>query len=394
MELYFKSLGVERPTEEKVKKYVNENKSIELDGFNYKYLNAYQDKEKEAGLQIILNKNIETKKETISINHTNSCTWDFRILAKINNLEEDCYLIDNNVEGILNGSKSIATIKLVNKDILPSVLIDDVLKVQVSGFAEEIRFFSEENEPYQKFNYFKNKNENNKAYVASLLDTKSTQDNLIFANHVAIAGIVKEIYVYDFEMFDKKSEYYGAKIETDFGDLMIYFSEDNIIYCKRGSFKKGSIIECTVSLVGDVYLKREMLKIDYNKENTTRLFRRAFSEENFNYFENIISDDCIYKSVNFEINGKRNIIDKLNGLASNNKVSVTLRKCVITKVPENSELNIGDECMYYSQKGSSGHCLTYVRFDDSNKINYIRLLKTNGYSYKFDFPKKHIENLV
>ena len=216
MKKYLNAIGLENliSDEEKIKKYIKKNSSIILDGYNYKYINAYQDKEKAAGVQFVLNKNINTGNEYITINHTNSCVWNFRIVSSIENIdEEDFYFIDNNLEGDYKQKNTSAVIKLINKDILPSVLPEDKLKVQVSGFVNEISFFTSEDEPYQHFNYFKIKDDEEKAYITSLINTKSTTtDNIVLAKHVAIAGIVKEMYVYDFEMFGTKSEYLNSNL--------------------------------------------------------------------------------------------------------------------------------------------------------------------------------------
>lgn len=398
MKKYLNAIGLENliSDEEKIKKYIKKNSSIILDGYNYKYINAYQDKEKEAGVQFVLNKNINTGNEYITINHTNSCVWNFRIVSSIENIdEEDFYFVDNNLEGDYKQKNTSAVIKLINKDILPSVLPEDKLKVQVSGFVNEISFFTSEDEPNQHFNYFKIKDDEEKAYITSLINTKSTTtDNIVLAKHVAIAGIVKEMYVYDFEMFGTKSEYFGAKLSTNFGDIMLYFTWDNVMYCKKGSFKQGSVIECVANLVGDVYLKREMLKFEYNKENILKLFRRAFTEENFSYFKDIIDENCKYKSLNFNIIGRDKIIDKLDSLAKEKKVGVSMRKVIIAKAPENAEIKVGEECYFYSQKNSNGHCLVYVKFNKFNKIKYIGLIKPDNYSFLFNYPKKHIENLI
>lgn len=404
MYCYLSNFGLEELFDDQTKRmelieYIKQNHTISLQGYNCEYINAYSNKKDDSGIQFSLKKEKDKLCNSIAIHHTNSCVWKFRIMANMSlDLVEGFYLIDSDCDFDKDCISNQAVIKIINKDILPSVLDSDILSVQVSALARSVMIFSEDNafgkEQIEHFSI----DGNNQAHIGVLMNYNAPQKKIVLSDETLLIGIIKEIRYYETELLKVKGHYYSVLLDTLFGEILVYFNENQIESLDKDSFCVGSLIQCVATLSGDAYLDKDRLKVELNPENNFRIFRRAFTEENFNILEPILADNCVYSSKNYKLVGKSMIMDKLNELSSSSKVGVTMRKVTIVKINKrivkNNDLSIGDECLYYSESNSSGHYLSYIKNNRKKQISKIEMVSPDGYDFVIEFPKKTINNLL
>ncbi len=202
--------------------------------------------QKEQGVQIVL----ETTKEGDDLNidnvyfhHSSSSVWTFKVITIIDK-EEHVYLVSRE-----DGTGGYI-IRLVNTGVLGKEITEgDVITAQVSGFLIQGQI-SEEDEEKEI--------EDGVLLPVDLINNKSA--NSVDAWLLAFKGKIKYANKYNLTLFNEQLPcYYNAVIDTAYGELELFFTNENLP-AEMDGFGEGNMIAGKLFLSGDVAI------YDYEKQ--------------------------------------------------------------------------------------------------------------------------------
>lgn len=197
----------------------------------------------------------------LNVHHTSQHVWKMKV---INNMscDNNSYMVNSIDE---NGSYCI---RLVNKDVLGDIKKDTEIEAQVVGMALSVDIFENEKEYEDSVKPSKNGEKYFLEFGCPMTDyliinnstnkTKEERENIDHSldNTMVITGKIKEIYKYDLNMYNvEMNPYYGALIDTKFGELVIFFSRPMLDEKVKG-VGKGMIISARILLSGDVAINK------------------------------------------------------------------------------------------------------------------------------------------
>ena len=244
-----------------------------VNGYQAKYVNRYygtrlQNRELSDHLQIICNisANEEGTQElkSFDVHNIGSSVWKLSILNECTD-EEKTYpgerkLIINKA----NGKEGLLVVNVMNADILPSYLPGEEVELQMIGVAVDVDYYKSRDEGDEK-----TPGEYKLAdgfmcgtqflYNHQVLPEGTVRDIDYSTNDwIAVRGTVKQAYLHKI-MIDEENEltrYVETIIETDFGDLKISHSIDQIKEEQRDNTKPGSDFIGVIVLQGDALINK------------------------------------------------------------------------------------------------------------------------------------------
>ena len=212
-------------------------------------------------LQLIL----ETKKHENNINvenmffhHSSDAVWKLKIINPLINFPNTYLVSRENGEGCV-------IIRLVNESVYGKQLKEgDIIEAQVSAFAITGEIFETEKDYIESIPISKNGEKylmgegtmiplnlilNNNA---NLSKKGRSQREHIKDNLISVKGTIKSANDYKLNMFDLNlPKYYSIKIDTEYGELPIFFT-NKFLNSKLKGFGEGNVIQCELFLSGDI----------------------------------------------------------------------------------------------------------------------------------------------
>ncbi|MBR4177939.1 MAG: hypothetical protein IKR57_01160 [Bacilli bacterium] len=366
--LGYKNFFEKKENQQKLIDYVTKN-GLVISGFEHEYINAYENVEDKNGIQFVVEKGKEKIFKEIKPHITNNDVWKLRILES---KTLDYFLCEN---AITNQGK--CAINILNKDILPSYSRYDSFEVQVSGFnCSKVKLFTK----------------NGKIKTDLARDVCNDQTTALFKINFSEESVVKDDrlnvicgIVYRFGKCDnhflKKNDFYFAGFRTHFGDFTLYFPKEDLIdeenlldtLLSKEKLNDYVYIESLCSIQGDAYLSDERSRYQPNYENNLSLCRRAFNEEEYNFLYNYLREDCKYKSNNWQLNGRDEILKKFKEI-STPKCNIEMEKILLLSTDnEEKKKYEGKEILLYTEEGKDVKNPFYVETDENGKIYNIEM---------------------
>lgn len=289
-----------------------------------------------------------------------------------------------------------AVINLVNADVLPSFLPYDKIVAQMIAFPFEINYY-----------------ENEEAYADAQQDGFNGKKLLLADGTICPIGILqnKEEKTSDEEDLTlirgtvKKarmgmSEFCGEKIynfidviiSTQFGDLEIVHTAEQVEESQIGLIKEGSVVYGLFALSGDVAIKEYDKGYILDFEHNLAVLRHVIQQGEAERLQVILSDNSEYTSdwVNKTYCGKEEIITRLNHVHnSNTERSFFANFATIVKVDDEEDnglpYSVGDRCLVIAMKDENNfESICFMECDEENKISKITVTRDSRYHFKLD----------
>lgn len=311
----------------------------------------------------------------------------------------------------LDGS-GLAVVNLVTADLLPSFLPDDVITAQMVGFPFEINYYKDEEE-YNIKNTFKKDEMDLTLKIGSVFPSGllynhkidpddenkviEKKDDDFIDCYTQITGIVKSIQPGISSFGDKTfHSFIDVVISTEFGDLEIVHTEDDITDEERDLLKVGSVVSGVFYLSGDVCIKEYTNGIVKNELNNLAAFRQALENNEFDRLRSILTEDTIYVSdgnPDKVFKGIDEIIERFKYVhdahESENCSTKFATVDTIIDFESDSTINraLSEHCILimYGENHKNVGAL-FIDLDDDNNIKRIEVTYDKKYNYKFWNP--------
>ena len=341
--------------------------------------------------------------EGLDLHMPGSTVWEFA-LSDINVRYKDRGPLSRRVviKSVKDG-KGMAVVNLLNADVLPSFMENDVVKAQVVGFSELVHYYVDED----AYAASQPKSEDGRAFL--LADGAVMPNGLLMNNspekeenekdpqidsYTLIRGTVQKVSVGKVMIEGEElSRFIQTTINTNFGDLEIVHTLDQVEEGERENIKKGAIVCGVFTLSGDVAIYDYNKGIVMDEEHHLSLLRYSLISGEAERLGRVLSDSSEYvseRSDSAKFSGKKEIIDRINLVNesySDSKIFAHLGTIIsIDDGEEELGYGVGKRCMVIAY--NTPHEYNAIAFIDTNEntgmIDSIYTSINGRYHFKLD----------
>ena len=335
-----------------------------------------------------------------------SCIWEARV-SQININRNDADLLQKRI--VIkreDGSGGMAVVNLVNADVLPSYMEDDLITMQMVGFPVLLQYFKDEDEYAESTR----DEETGKCFMleegvlfpSGLLQNRNPnsehfEENEDHDDWMQVRGTVKKLYRGVFRMDDVTvNSYIRCFIDTEFGELELAHTYEQVEEPYRGNIRVGSIVHCLCVLSGDVAIRDYENGIVLDEKNDLALLRSVLAGDDPRRLGAVLCDDAVFTSESNgkQYHGRQAVIDRITTV--NTRIKDDPENKCFAHFATITEVLDGEEPMPY---GPDTRCLVlaygdtdnyegiaFIELDKTGRIARLSISKSSRYRFQID-PK-------
>ncbi len=333
--------------------------------------------------------------------------WEVRV-HEMNISKKDSDLLERRVVVTRMDGEGMAVVNLVNADVLPSFMKNDVIKMQMVAFPDLIEYYKDEedyaaHQPEAKDGHkwligegsvFPSGMMRNRNPKSEEFESDERLDDI-----VAVRGIVKGLFWGQFE-FDGKTHdtYLRCIIDTDFGELLIVHTEEQVDKELQCNMEVGSTVVMYGTLSGDVAIYEYDKGMIRDEEHDLAAMRYMFSGNDPERIRSILSEDVKYQSQNGnQYIGIDAVIERLKFVQKEHpeKYFAHLAKiCSIDEGEEELEYSVDKPCLILASKEETNYeSIAFFDYDEAGNICRIVTSTNPRYHFTIETPAFNDEDL-
>jgi len=338
-----------------------------------------------------------------------SCVWNVK-LNHVGNLSIENQLPSQQICMVKNADTGIgcAIIHVMNSDILPSYLPDDLLSLQMVGYPSVIHYYEDE------YKFFDTLEPNDLGcyqgvasnHIAPLNFLKKygntvpgTDYNLECGEDImTLHATVKEVYQGVINIDGEEIEsFIRCIVDTNFGELEIAHTMDQVDKSERHNIKVGAVVSADLVLSGDVAIFDYQNGRIYDEKHHLMLLRSVFANGDFTKLSSVLSDDCSLLSDDSgsKVSGKQAVLDYLKSVYTNSSNVFSTRFITVSDTYECASsfpYREGKTGLALSINGvNSVKSILFIdtkHDDNQKKITKILITGRSGCGYDFLVPNE------
>ena len=330
--------------------------------------------------------------------------WKVRLSGVNMNRKDADALMRRVVVTRADGTGGMAIVNLVNADVLPSFLEDDLIEMQMVAFPEIIEYYPDEDSYCEKQPEFKKGKKlllaDGAVFATGMLMNRSPDSPKFETDErlddiVNIRGTVKALYK-GFTQFGEKEEWTFLRcvIDTEFGPLEIDHSLSQVESSQRDNIRVGSIVSFYGILSGDVAIHDYEKGIVRDEEHDLAALRYVFSGNAPERLRSILNTNAIYHAEynGATFNGCDEIIERIKVVHENHsgEERYYAHFATIVSIDDGDEAlpySIGKRCLVLaSGKETNYESIAFVDTDEEGRI--MRMVTSINPRYHFSIDQK------
>lgn len=378
---------------------LNDGKEI-VGYYGLPYINAHYGE-----VQLIVQTDYIEDREQLSAvrldeHSSGDCVWNVKVSGMDIDLSEGDRLCKRVAVTRADDEDGLATIYVVNADVIPSYSEGDIVKMQVIALPNIIEYYKDEEEYYKSYEGESPEKtlylEDGSILPTGLLDnrnpnSKNFNKNENFDEINTIRGTVQSVVWGRLEVFDKTFEsFIRCKINTQFGPLEVLHTVEQVEESQRKNIKVGATVYFCGRLSGDVAIYEYENGIVLNEEHNLRVLRTVFCGNDPERARSILSDNCVYCAEynNKQYNGPDEILNRLKYVNEAIEAETFAHRAKISFIEDGDEkldYGVGKECLVLAT-GEEDNYQSIV-FIDVNEEGYVTRIFTSinpKYHFKLD----------
>lgn len=346
-------------------------------------------------------KNDDGNLEVVSLD-THCCgrnVWELRntgmdITPKDSLPTERVFMFKNHADG-----SGMLPIHIINADILPSFLEDDVVKMQMCAFPLDIYYYADEDD------YANDQPESKNGKHWLLADgalmpisflhnhqVRDENDDIDYStdDHVLFKGTVKRLEDGIFEIDEDKQvrAYTRCVIDTPYGELQFAHTIDQVDKEQRDNIKVGSIVFGICVLSGDVAIYEYDQGIVKDFDHNFNLLRQVIVKGQAERMRSVLCEDAIYISDASEetYEGIDEIVGRFNYVhEERNDKTFATPATIISVDSEELECPVGTRCLLISHVTEDDYrSIAFLDVNEEGNIKRIHITTDSRYHFKAD----------
>jgi hypothetical protein len=307
-----------------------------------------------------------------------------------------------------DGSRTVP-VQIVNADVLPRFLEDDLVKLQMVGFGEDFHYFADEDEYAASCAEWR---DGKKLMLSDgtimptgfMLnhnpDFDESKKNDDLDTYVQLRGTVKRLLWGFLDIGGNEAKrYIRCYIDTQYGELELIHTLEQVEESERNNFKIGSIISGIFVLSGDASIYEYGKGAIFDEKHNLRLLRHIFVKGEASRACRAFTDDAIYTSASSgkELSGKKQIIEFLQYVHDVNLDKKDKDRAYMATIISIDDVGgappkypVGKRCVVLAQ-GDSGNydSIAFIDTDENGRITELSLSVDPRYHFNIDAaPKK------
>lgn len=316
--------------------------------------------------------------------------------------DADCLSRRVAVKRVSDGG-GLAIVNLVNADVLPSFLENDRLHIQIVGFPEKIHYSASEEEYAAAQPEAQNKMKyllaDGAIFASGLLknhalDNPDKDKDHYSDNFMLIRGTVKALRPGRVEFGGETfTPFISAVIHTEFGDLQIVHTLEQVEESERENIKVGATVWGVFVLSGDVAIDDYTDGIVLDEEHNLALLRYILQKGDPRRLKTVLTEDAVYVSEasGQEWSGREAIVDRLQYVSdSNPDMECFAHLATVTSVDDGEEAlpyGAGKRCVILSEGEENTYdAIVFIDQDDGNHITRLTISRNARYHFQIDAP--------
>lgn len=294
-------------------------------------------------------------------------------------------------------------IEVITADILPSLMKDDKVTMQVVALPLEINYYANEDEYAEAQpsddNGKKWLMENGSMAALSFLynhapDRYEQGKDYESDRYIQFTATVKELYHGTFEMNgEEHNTFIRCFADTQYGELEFDHTLEQVPEELRDNIRVGAVISGTCILSGDVAIKEYDEGIVKDFDHNLKLLRFTMGKGDPERLANVFATDVVYET---DTSGKKyvgakEIIDRFIYIHNNRDSEYTTYYATITGVDaDNMEYPVGTRCIVLASGETEDNyeSIAFITVDDEGLISKIKISTDSRYHFKIDQPEK------
>ena len=405
MELYGLDHLVE--TEAKVQglwRYIAQEGKAITGYYGFPYLNQHF-----GNVQLILRtiRNDEKQLEVVGMDTHSSgpCVWDV-YLSDMNIVRKDADVMERRcVVMRKSDGGGMAVVNIVNADVLPSFDEGEEIKLQMIAFPSFIEYFKDEDE------YASAQPENRSGKKVLLADgsmmptglmrnrnpeSDEFETNDYLDDLMLIRGTVKKLYHGVFELDgEKHNTYIRCFIETQYGDLEIVHTINEVKEDQRTNIRVGATVSGIFTLSGDAAIYEYDRGIVLDEANDLSILRSTFAGADPERIRFVFAEDANYLAEynNTTYTGRDAIVDRFKYIAEVATDKCFAHMATIVSVDEGNEhlpYDVGKRCivMAYGEEHKY-QTIAFADIDAAGRISRLVTSENSRYHFRIDENQMH-----
>ncbi len=337
--------------------------------------------------------------------HANGNTgWTFRITG-VGDLNPEDYNDSQRRVMITrpDSTGGAAIIDLINADVLPSWSSDEIITAQMVGFPTNINYY-ENGEAFEETlspdEYGRTWGIGDGTVMAlSFLKNHTPENpegtkNVFSDGSMLIRGTVKSVKPGYFDIKGKRYTIFRrVTIGTEFGDLEILHTDEQIAEKQRDLIKEGSTVVGYFYLHGDVAINEYQNGIVKDEEHNLRLLRCVLNRDcKAERLKAVLTDSSTYLSEHSNyttFTGSDDIISRFHYVANDNPdTKYYAYMATITDIDEGDEelpYQPGKRCVVLATNEPQKYeSVAFIDLDEENNIQHLIISKESRYHFKID----------
>lgn len=296
--------------------------------------------------------------------------------------------------------RGMAVVNVVNADVLPSYLTDDIITLQMVAFAEDIDYFADEDEYADSVQEGKNGKKmllsDGFIFPSGLLinrnpDSEDYGKNNWMDDRVLIKGTVKKFYHGKTHIGDIDcNDYVICVIDTSFGELEIVHSVNQVKPEQLGNMREGAVVFGVFVLSGDAAIYEYENGIVKDEEHHLQLLRHVFTKSEHQRLNMILADDIEYSSDHSQDiwYGKQAVMEQFKNVMDVKRPRFA-HMATISEVRNDSDDELpyaaGKRCVVLAYDEPDKYdSICFIDLNEDNNISSITFSTDSRYYFRLD----------
>ena len=326
--------------------------------------------------------------------------WKCRIKGM--NIDKDNNKLSKRIMVSKLDSSGFVPVTLVNADVLPSFMEDDIIEMQMIAFPEIIEYFENEDDYADSSPTMMNGKKmliaEGGVFPVGLLKNRNPEDPEFEKNEhlddiVNVRGTVKSFERGECTFGeDTMNPFIICNIDTDFGPLQIVHSIEQVKEDQHKNMKAGATVNFYGLLSGDVAIHEYDKGIIRDEEHNLAALRYTFTGGDPERIRNILCHDCEYIAQYNKVApvGTDKIIDRIKKVQEVHTDKYFAHFATISSIDEGEEeleYSVGKRCLVLASGEETNYeSIVFINVNDEGNIS--RIITSIEPRYHFSIDEK------
>jgi len=294
--------------------------------------------------------------------------------------------------------RGMAVVNVLNADVLPSFLEDDVCELQMCAFADSIDYFADESE-YEKAQPSTPTGQKYMLSDGSIFpsgfmlnhdpDRSEDEKDYSLDDRVLIRGTVKTLFRGTVKIGeDSVDSFLRCLIDTEFGELELIHTLDLVDKSQYDNIKEGATVAGVFVLSGDAAIYKYSDGFVLDEEHDLMALRYSICQKNAERPRTIFAKDSVYISETngTEINGIDGIIAKIKEVMDSKSNDYSAYMATITSTDSDSLKYSAQKRCVILANGEDGdyESIAFIETDEKGRIAKLTVTDNPGYYFEID----------